>query len=186
MSRDLTTAVQSIVDSKEVQPFLLMEGEFISGTVRVWSGYGDLSWNSQTWVGTGTLLQVSSVEETSDGSANGVTVTMSGIPSTMISLALSDVKQSGLGKVWLGFLDDGVVSDPVLLFEGYLDVPSINDNAETSTLVIAYESRLIDLKRPRETRYTNEEQQAMYPGDLGCEYVAGLQDISIEWGKSSS
>ena len=183
MSRDLTAAVETIVDSAEVQPFLLFEGEFVSGYVRAWSGMGDLSWNSQTWTGTGTLLSISNIEETSDGSARGVTATLSGLSSDLISLALADVRQGASGKVWLGFLDNGVVDDPVLLFEGRLDIPAIQEDGDTSSISISYESRLIDLERSRETRYTNEGQQALYAGDLGCEYVAALQDKQINWGK---
>lgn len=183
MSRDLTTAVENIVDSAEVQPFLLFEGEFASGYVRAWSGYGDLSWDSKTWTGTGTLLSISNVQETSDGSAQGVTATLSGVPSSLISLALADVRQGRSGKVWMGFLDNGVVADPILLFEGRLDIPAIQEEGETSSISISYESRLIDLERPRETRYTNEEQQGLYAGDLGCEFVPSLQDINLVWGR---
>jgi hypothetical protein len=183
MSRDLTTAVENIVDSAEVQPFLLFEGSFASGYVRAWSGYGDLSWDSKTWTGTGTLLGITNIQETSDGSAQGITATLSGVPSALVSLALSDVRQGASGKVWMGFLDSGVVSDPVLLFEGRLDVPSIQEEGETSSISISYESRLIDLERPRQTLYTNEEQQALYAGDLGCEFVPSLQDITLDWGK---
>ena len=183
MSRNITANVQTIVDSAEVQPFLLFEGEFASGYVRAWSGYGNLSWNSQTWTGTGTLLNISNVQETSDGSAQGITATLSGIPSSLISLALGDVRQGASGKVWLGFLDNGVVDDPILLFEGRLDIPSIEEGGETATISITYESRLIDLARSREIRYTDEEQQSLYAGDLGCQFVAALQDKEITWGR---
>lgn len=183
MSRDITAAVQTIVDSSEVQPFLLFEGEFASGYVRAWSGFGNLSWDSQTWTGTGTLLSISNVQETSDGSAQGITAILSGIPSDLISLALSDVRQGASGKVWLGFLDNGIVADPILIFEGRLDIPSIEENGDSSSISITYESRLIDLSRSREIRYTHEEQQSLYAGDLGCEYIAALQDKQITWGR---
>jgi len=184
MSRDLTTAVENIVDSAEVQPFLLFEGEFASGYIRAWSGYGDLSWDSKTWVGTGTLLSISNVQETSDGSAQGVTATLSGIPASLVSLALSDVRQGDSGKVWIGFLDSGVVADPVLLFEGRLDVPVINESGETASISISYESRLIDLQRQREHLYTNEDQQGLFAGDLGCQFVPSIQEITLNWGKT--
>jgi hypothetical protein len=77
-----------------------------------------------------------------------------------------------------------VVSDPLLLFEGKLDVPVINEGAEASNISISYESRLIDLLRPRESRFTDEDQKREFPGDLGCEFVISLQDKSIKWGGS--
>jgi len=184
MSRDITSDVSTIIGSASVQPFMLFEGEFVSGYLRVWTGYGDLSWNGFTWQGTGYLFDLSQIKESSDNTANGVTVSFSGIPSSMISLALSDIKQNLPGKIWVGFLNNGVVSDPVLLFEGRLDVSGIQEEGDTSTINIDYESRLIDLQRPRENRYTHEEQQARFAGDLGCEFVVSLQEANVVWGRA--
>lgn len=184
--RDLTLGVQTAVSAQQVSPFLLFEAEFTSGTIRVWSGYGDLSWNSQTWTGVGTLGSVSAIGESSDIRANGITVMLSGVPSDMISLALGESRQGKIGRVYMGFMDssNAVISDPYLAFEGRLDVPSIREDGDTSTITIAYESRLIDLQRSREIRYTHEEQIRLYPDDLGLEYVASLQEADILWGRS--
>jgi hypothetical protein len=184
MSRNLTSAVVTEITGQSVQPFLLFQGSFATGTVRAWSGIGDLSWNGFTWVGTGNLLSVSNVEETAQTTANGVSVTLNGIPSELISLALQGCRQGADGKIYLGFLNNGVVSNPILLFEGKLDVPVIQEDGESSSITISYESRLIDLERPRESRFTDEDQQRVYPGDLGFEFVAGLQDKSIVWGRA--
>lgn len=185
MSRNLTAGVVSEITAAELEPFLLFKGEFISGTVRTWSGFGNLSWDGQTWTGTGTLLSISSVEETSDISANSVTAVLNGVPSELISLALAECQQGADGFVWLGFLSNGaVVSDPVLLFQGRLDVPAIEENGEVSQVSISYESRLIDLQRSRESRYTNEDQQRQFPGDRGMEFVPSLQDKVINWGRA--
>lgn len=185
MSRTLSAGVITEINANEVQPFLLFQGEFISGTLRCWSGFGNLTWGGYTWTGTGTLLSISAVQETADVSANGVTATLTGLPSSLISLALADCEQGSAGYVYLGFLDNGaVVADPVLLFEGRLDIPSIDEQGETCVVSISYESRLIDLERTRESRYTNEDQQREFAGDVGFEFVAGLQDKVVTWGKA--
>lgn len=181
--RDLTSAMQTEVGKTEVAPFLMFEGEFINGKVRIWSGYGALIWNGFEWSGTGTLIQISSVTETNETSANGITVTLSGIPSELISLALAEVKQGASGKVYLGLLEgQNVINDPILLFSGKLDVPTISDDGETAVITISYESRLIDLERPRVNRYTPEDQKRLFPGDLGLDYVPSIQDKKITWG----
>lgn len=188
MSRTLSSGVQSAIVAAEVQPVILFEAEFASGWLRIWSGFGDLSWSSETWTGAGTLFSVSSVEETADTSAKGITVTLSGIPADMISLVLSDIRQGKSGKVYLGFLNSSgaIISDPVLAFEGRLDIPALQEEAESATISISYESRLIDLQRTRESRYTNEDQQRAYPGDVAFEFVPNLQEIQINWGRSDS
>jgi hypothetical protein len=188
VSRNLSSGVQDAISAAQVSPIILFEGSFASGTVYVWSGYGDLAWGGNTYVGVGTLGAISSVAEASEVSAKGITVTLSGIPSDMISLVLSDVRQGAVGKVHMGFLNSSgaVIDDPILMFEGKLDIPSIQEGADTSSITLSYESRLIDLQRARESRYTNEDQQRAFAGDLGCEYVASLQEFSVTWGKSTS
>lgn len=185
MSRNLTANVITEITSSELEPFLLFQGEFTTGTVRAWSGIGDLIWNGFTWTGTGTLLSVSPVQETAETSANGITVNLNGVPSELLSLALQSCKQGAAGYIYLGFLNSGaVISDPILLFEGRLDIPSIQEEGDTATISISYESRLIDLERPRETRYTNEDQQREFAGDLGFEFVPKLQDKALTWGRA--
>lgn len=183
MSRDLTAAVITQTESTQVETFLLFEGDFIDGTVRAWSGYGDLTWNGEVWTGTGTMLSVSDIGEDNEVSAKGINIVLNGIPSEIISLALASCRQGADGRVYLGFLSAGqVVSDPILLFEGKLDVPVIDESAETSSISISYESRLIDLLRPRESRFTDEDQKQAFSGDRGCEFVVALQDKNIKWG----
>lgn len=184
--RDLTSGVQTAIDADQVSPILLFEAEFVSGYIRVWSGYGDLTWNSQVWTGVGILGAISNIEETSEVKASGITVSLSGIPSQYISIVLSDVRQGKVGKVYLGFMDSSneVIVDPYLAFEGRLDIPAIQEDGDNSIITISYESRLIDLERSRETRYTHEEQTRLYPGDLGFEYVASMQEKEVLWGRS--
>lgn len=185
--RDLSNDVLSLLDDEQVKPFYMFEGEYASGTLRVWSGLGELSWGSYTWQGLGSLASISDVTETSDTSAQGITVSLSGIPSDLVSLFLSEVRQNAKGKVYLGFFNSSnqIVVDPYMVFEGRLDIPALEESAETAVISITYESRLIDLERPRDSRYTNEDQQAEYPGDVAFEFLPSLQDIVINWGKEN-
>lgn len=182
--RDLSAGMQTAISATEVSPILLFEGSFISGNVYAWSGYGSIDWNNQTWIGTGTLLSVSEVSENSDTAATGATVTLNGIPQNLISLALAECKQGAIGKIYFGVLSNGaILSDPIIMFEGKLDVPTIDEDAEFSSITISYESRLINLERPRVTRYTKEDQIRLFAGDKGFDYVPSIQDQRITWGR---
>lgn len=184
MSRDLTAGVLAAIQAADVSPILLFEGEFADGTVRLWTGVGDLTWNSQTWNGAGSLIGMAAVEETDRVEARGVTVSLSGVPTELVSAAIDGARQGLPGRVWLGFLDaaGAVIADPVQVYTGRLDVPEIADGADTCTVALTYEGRLIDMTRPREFRYTDESQQVLYPGDRGFEYVAAIQGREITWG----
>jgi hypothetical protein len=187
MSRSLTAGVQTAIADDQVRPFLLYEGEFVSGTIRAWNGIGDLSWGAYTWSGVGSLINISSIEEASDVKAAGITILLNGISQTNISLALSDCRQGKSGKVWIGFMNESneIITDPYLVFDGRLDTASIDEGAESASISLSYESRLIDLQKPREIRYTHEEQQRIFADDMGLEFVVSLQEMEITWGRAT-
>ena len=87
MSRDLTTDVANAFSAAQVKPVILAKLEFASGTVRVHSGIGNLTFASETYTGVGTLGTVSDIEETIDESSNSVTLTLSAA-SSVLSLML--------------------------------------------------------------------------------------------------
>jgi len=188
MSRTITPAVVAELASGQVRPAIFFEAQFPSGFLRLWSGLGDITWNGSVWTGAGNLMGIGAIEESADVVATGTTISLSGIPTELVSLCLADARQGMPGKVWIGFMTAAmaVIADPILAFAGRLDVPSIMDGAERCEIQITYESRLIDLNRTREWRYTHESQQQFSAGDLGFEYVSALQDKEVRWGMGTS
>lgn len=182
--RDLTAAVQAALAADQLRLALLYEGAFSGGTLRLWTGVGDLSWNGYTWTGAGNLLGISEVQETADVRATGLAVSLSGMPSTLLSTVLQNARHGYTGTVWFAFFTaaGALIADPAIAFKGRLDVPSFEERGDGCTIVVNYESRLIDLDRARDRRYTHEDQQIDYPGDLGFEYVPAIQDAQINWG----
>lgn len=183
MARTLTIDMIAEIASGRVSPILLVEMNFVSGFVRVWSGIGDLSWGGYTWGGLGNLGGISPLEETTDFRANGVQLQLSGIPSAYLAIALGEQYQGRSAKIYLGMLDSAglLIGDPVYLFNGKMDTMRIDEGGETSTISVQVESSAISLKVAKEWRYTHEDQQIEYPGDRGFEYVVGLQDKDITW-----
>jgi hypothetical protein len=208
MSRDLATDIITALDDDVIYPFfaieLLFDGD---NTLRLWTGLGTLTHDSQDWVGTGTLLNISTVEEASEIAVKGATVTLSGIPSSVISLALSQPYQGRVCNLYFGMFtvdrllqqsDDYILlqtGSKILLdtdqtsisniFSGYMDQMNILETPSTSTIELVVENRLIDLQRARIARFTSEYQKSIYPTDLGLDFVEDLQDKDISWGRSS-
>lgn len=185
MSRNMTAAFGAALAGQDLRPVIFFEGEFASGMVRVWSGLGDMVWDGKTWTGAGSLLGLGPIEETEQVVANGTSISLSGVPLEMVALAIDEARQGSPGRVWLGLLaeDRSIIADPVQAFSGRLDVPEISDSADSCTITISYESRLIDLGTARTWRYTHESQQALHPGDKGFEFVTTIQDKEITWGR---
>ena len=150
MSRNLTTAVSNQLSADELQPFFAVKLNFDSGALRLWTGYGDVTVASETYTGGGQFLGISPVEETVEVAARGVTMSLNGIDASLITYALTENYQTRSAKVYLGVISSGaVVADPYLVFDGRMDVMTIDDNGETATISMTAESRLIDLERPK-------------------------------------
>lgn len=187
-SRSITAANKAALTAQQVMPLYLVEAQFDSGTVRYWNGYTDLTALGETWLGAGNLMSVSAVEETSEIRAAGMQLGFSGIPTAMLSVVLAEDYQGRPVNFYLGALDTAtgaVVADPMLVFNGRIDTMPIVEDGKTATIVASVESRLIRLEQASRRRYTHEDQQVDFPGDLGLQHVAAIQDVQIVWGVAS-
>lgn len=186
MSRSVTAGVTTELQAKTNYPIFLFEANFSSGPVRVWSGWGSITWNGQTWQGTGVLGKVDGVLEDNDITAKGFETTLTGIPSANRAIVLADARRGLYGYLYLGFTDSAfaLIADPFLLAVGRLDVASISVSGDTMSIRVRWEDELIDLDRSRELLYTDVDQQALYPGDLGFNLVAMIQDRTVTWGNN--
>jgi hypothetical protein len=184
MSRPLTNPLKTVITSGRMYPVVFVEIEFADQTLYLWSGIGTKSWNGQSWAGVGYLGSISPISEGTDIQAYGITLSLSGIPTSMLTEVLTYARQGKAVKVWFGALDDtgAVVADPFQSFAGRLDVPTIDEGAEAASISITAESCLVDLNRSHERRYTHEDQQIDYPGDLGFIFVPSLQEWNGIWG----
>ena len=207
MSRELTAGLSQQIARDEITLFFATELFFDTQTLRFWSGLGEVELDGDTYVGSGNMLQISSIDESADISAKGAALTLSGIPSEMISLALSEPYQGRKCKIFFGVLGGGEfllqedgsyvlneaggrldTSPPAQqvmtqVFSGYIDQMTIDEGPETCTIAVGVESRLIDLERARVRRYTDQSQKARFANDRGFEFVNSLQDKKFAWGR---
>ncbi len=186
MARSLSANMQTEVVAKMLSPIFLVKAEFDSGNINLWTGIGNIVFNGDTYVGAGSLIGMTSVVEATNIEANGVNFTLRAIPSDLISIALSENYQGRFVSCYFGCLNGAsLITDPYLLFKGRADVLEITDAGSTSTLTMRCENLLIDLRRKKTRRYTDEDQKVYYPDDFGLEFVDSLQDREIFWGKAS-
>jgi hypothetical protein len=196
VARDLHNDFKAEIVKDVISPIILIElavakkdasGNIIAGEeyVRAWTGFGTLSFNGNDFIGGGNFIGISEMVESSDTSADGIAISLSGIPSDLLAISLGQVQHGRKASVWFGLLDSnlGIVDDSYKIFSGFSDVTSISEQGETSTISVNIENRLIALETPKVRRYTDQIQRQTYPNDKGFEFVTGLQEKEFVFGE---
>jgi hypothetical protein len=191
MARDLTQDMQNEVTAEALAPVFLIKLEYADGDLNLWTGYGPLVWNGETWTGTGTLLGLEPIQETADMKSVGLSATLTGIPEDIRALALNAAAniEDGEATVWLGCIWEAasrmkeLVYDPYQIFKGRMDVPSLVADGKATIVRQSMESILADLERPKLRNYSSEDQKLDYPTDTFFDFVSALQNKQITWGR---
>jgi hypothetical protein len=183
MSRSITTAVQTAINSQSCTFCVFVELDFSSGFVRLCNANITFQWDSKSWIGIGELGSIQAISEAPDLEARGVSLSLSGIPNEAITRSLAEYYQGRSCKIWIAPLDTDqqVITSPVLVFSGRMDNMQI-ELGETATIMVTAESRLADWDRPRVRRFNHQDQITEYIGDLGFEYVEQMVEKEIIWG----
>lgn len=182
-SRDITTVVENALDDELIEPFFAVEMFFDTQTIRTWTGLGDATIDGNTYTGTGELLGISSIEETTEIAARGATLTLTGVPSNLISLALQTPYQGRVCNIYFGVVDGNTYSNLTEVFSGYMDEMNIDEGPEFATIELKVENKLVDLERARVRRYTSEYQRSRFPNDAGFDFVEAIQGKPVLWGR---
>ena len=181
------------------------EGNTLTAPLYLWTGNGTVTIEQKDYIGTGQFLEFSAFEETTDISARNATLTLSGIPSDLLSLALSVPYQGRKCLVEFGVFVKGSVllesgfyllkedggklmldateKQRSTVFNGYMDQMTITEAGDASQISLKLESRLVDLERVRIRRYTSEDQKSRFTSDKGFDFVNSLQDRELFWGR---
>lgn len=184
MTRSISAGMIAASEAPVVRPVIATELDFQSGFVRVNSSPSSIVIEGNEYLGVGSLGKISAVQEGSDQQAYGITLTLSGIPSELISIALGEHYQGRSCRVLLALLDENhqVIASPTILWSGRMDTMDI-ELGESATISVTAESRLVDWERARIRRYTSEDQRAEHPDDKGFEFVPRMQEKELIWGR---
>lgn len=152
-----------------------------------WTGFGPLrTSDDQIWEGTAGLATISGLSQPIGTSAQSVTFSLSGVDPRIIALAR---QQSATVKgrdcaVYVQLFDENwqIVGDRRHVWSGALDVMTYKASADsTYTVDLTAESIWAGRRKPAHGFYTDADQQARFPGDLGCQFVGSLPGKTINW-----
>jgi len=185
----IDTAITNRLGSDHQFLFFAVKAQFDTETIRLWTGVDSLVVDGETYEGAGTLLSVGDIEDTMEVKSSNLTVTLSGMDSTVMNLALSEDLHNRKIFLYMGFLMGGSneSAGEVMMFSGRMSNVSISDDADNgATISINAENRLVDLNRPSNLRYTNASQQIISSTDTGFKYVQAIQGKELLWGRPSN
>jgi hypothetical protein len=188
MTRGLSGAAITASQANATGLFVLLELLLDSGAFRVCTAGQDVSWNGYTWLAVGQLGKISAIEETEGGQVKGLQLELSSIPSGILNTALVETFQGRACNVYVAFLNlpqHTIIATPVNEWAGTLDVMAISDDGQTGMIQVTAENALFDFARPVPLNWSDSEQQALYVGDLGLQYVPQMAIKQITWPAAS-
>jgi hypothetical protein len=193
--RNLSPAIVAAIAAPQKSLAWFVELVFLDQTIYAWSGLGNVTpagpaWDpgatfpyGQEFIGVGWLGQLSNLPQTTEMTAENMRLTLSGIPASLVGDAVNAVRLTGSVTIWLVFLDalNNVIADPLQMWQGQTDVPTLTDGADTCTFEMTVENSLLALNLSSNRRYTTLDQQLDYPGDAGFEMLSAMQDLFLPY-----
>ncbi len=186
--RSLTTDFKTAIASDLVRIGLLCEIDYPGAPLRAWTGQGSITWASKTWYGVGDLGGISAVQETTATQANNVIISISGISSANLALALADSSQRRRASLWLALFEEDVggdwdiIADPWRIRRGWTDVHKILVSGATAHIEVSVESVLARLRVARTRRYTMHDHQRLFPTDTGMRHRESIGRSPLYFG----
>jgi len=159
---------------------------FKTGTVYAHTGTGQLILDGQPYDGVGSFGEVGSSQETEEsGSSLSVSLTLSGIDSSVMAETNLNGCRGRPGKLmFVVVAEDGRYAAATLL-SGRMDAAqmSFGGNADTNSITVTIVDRMAEWDRTGTERWTDENHRARHGDDDRFFYaVAQLASWPIYWG----
>ena len=103
MTRGIDSNNQTASVAEVVRPVFFARLEYDSGFTHVHNSLGEIIWGSVSWQGVGDFGAIDGVQETNELQAAGITMTLSGINSDLLAIALGEDYHNRPAAIWLGF-----------------------------------------------------------------------------------
>ena len=180
-ARNLSTPFATALQQAHVRPFPLVEIGWTSGTQYLCGLDFAVSYGGNSYTPALGLMKIEPVRETAD-SYEGLKIEISGVSSSSLAIALTEPMQGRPLTLRMAVLDaSNALQVDANVWSGLMDSPTIVDGRDSAVVTLVAEHRMATWDRARTKRYTDAQLQTDYPGDLGLQYVAQLEQQRIVW-----
>jgi hypothetical protein len=192
--RSFHADIQAALDAGRVVRREFLRFEFGTGTYGFWTGIGKITYGGLEYQGAGSIIQISSLSGTLDGSSVPIQIRMSSIPNSELT-----------PDVLAGIENEDYSKRPVKLYRGFYDPANYNildarwpywsgtvDYVEheiepggQAHLIFHCESRRLDDQKTGYRMRSDEDQRLIHADDRFFEHVATAGSRPIYWGQKA-
>ncbi|MBW2561660.1 MAG: hypothetical protein JRE40_12510 [Deltaproteobacteria bacterium] len=185
MSRTISATNLAEINASHLQPITMVKLEFDT-PVYCHSGVGTITFSGNDYLGVGQLGAVGNMDESEDLTPSPLSLTLSGIDAALIADALNSGAYGDAVTIYEGYRqDDGtLVDDPWIVWKGTYEFGNITLDKQ-SNISITIKHDLAALSEKDGGRYSDEDQQVRFSGDIGFAYVTDTAGIQLLWGGSN-
>jgi hypothetical protein len=190
LKRGIDTDLMAAISSPVFYPIMLVYIDWPSAPVYVHSGVGNITYDSQTWVGVGNFGEVSIPDEAQGLTPTSANLTLYGVPSDIFGY-LEDEIRNRTGRVLWGATTtragNVLIGAPVELFSGYIDADAlpVRQVEQDGRIVQVLDYRLTLGSGPgsrsvASIHHSYEDQIGKYPGDTAGRHVQLARSKAIK------
>lgn len=188
MDRGSTGAFQTEIVKSANKPFHLVKLILDEGSHYLSDCYIPITYDGNEYLPTGSFLNFSDIIESNETNIEQIGISLSGIDQTFNSIFLTVDYIDREIEIYKAFLDtnDSLVSDPLLIFNGRLNNPTIKEDVDagTSTLSFTASSLFVDFDKINSRFTNNESQQSFFAGDTGFRFSSVVVK-ELNWGMTT-
>lgn len=186
MTRIASGTIAAALQTEGIRACILASLAFDSGTLYLNDGITPVTFGGNTYLPLGQLGSIDAVEETTDGTARPLKLTLSGVDPVLTGKAQNEIYQNREAILYLALTDpqSGQLLDiPETLWEGRMDKMTITIDKGKGTITLNCENRL--RREPRIARYTDSDQQQASPGDTFFSFTTQMKNFIGHWGNQA-
>lgn len=182
MPRNLHADVVTALSGSHLNWIALVEIVFDSVTLRLCNKLAAIVYASNTYTGLGSIGSIGSVSENINLDPETCKVSLSGIDTIALTAMVNNDHLGRSISVKYALLDDNneIVGEPLTYFDGLMSSLEVS-YGKTSAVDIDAADQLADWDRIKAGRLTDEDQQALYPGDRCLSFIPLLASKEIVW-----
>jgi hypothetical protein len=153
----------------------------LTAPIYVTTSRDNLLWSGKTYIG-GRQTAIDSIKD-QGGEIAGLSFQLSGVPNDLLAIALAEPIQGKAVRVYTAIMDPDTqaIVDVQPAWAGTLDLMPISQGPATSIITVTAEHRGITFARAKGLRYSDGDQQQLYPGDRCLEFLVSQATHQDTW-----